>query len=111
MDRPMMGPAEQGQVGQIGGATIEPVHQMMGFAPGQGAVTVGEDTAAVPHGQGNPLGGLDDPAGPPHIQRLAGRSAQHRGQQGRGQPQPVGQALAAASVVATVVVDGAVDGW
>jgi hypothetical protein len=35
MDRPMMGPAQQGQIGQIGRATMEPVPQMMRLTPGQ----------------------------------------------------------------------------
>jgi hypothetical protein len=70
MDRPMVGPAQQHQVVQIRRATIHPVPQMMGLTPGQGPVTGGEDTAAVTHGQGDPLAGLDDPAGPPHLQRL-----------------------------------------
>jgi hypothetical protein len=33
MDRPVVGPAHQGQVGQVGGAAMQPV---VGFAPGQG---------------------------------------------------------------------------
>jgi hypothetical protein len=34
MDRSMMGSAQQGQVGQVGGAAMEPVAQMMGLTPG-----------------------------------------------------------------------------
>ena len=79
MDRPMMGPAQQDQVGQVGGAAVQPVQEMMGFAPGQGAAAAREDTAAVTDGQGAVLGGGDDPAGPPDVQRLAGRPAQGRG--------------------------------
>ena len=75
MDRSMVGSAQQGQVGQVGGAAVEPVAQMMGFAPGQRPVTVGEDTAAVADGQGGPLGGLDDPGGPPDLQWLGGGPA------------------------------------
>jgi hypothetical protein len=67
MDRPMMRPAQQGQVGQVGGAAVEPVEQMMGLAPGQRPGAAGEDTAAVADGQGGAVGGLDDPAGPPDI--------------------------------------------
>jgi hypothetical protein len=66
----MMGPAQQGQVGQVGRAAMEPVAQVMGFAPGQGPLAVGEDTAAVTHGQGVALGGLDDSGGPADLQRL-----------------------------------------
>ena len=69
MDRPMVGPAQQGQVRQVGGAAVQPVQQMMALAPGQGPVTVGEHTAAVADGQGGALGGGDDPAGPPEVQR------------------------------------------
>ncbi len=50
MDGAMVGAAEQGQVGQVGGAAMEPVVQVVGFAPGLGALAVGEDTAAVAHG-------------------------------------------------------------
>ena len=63
---------------------MEPVPQMVGFAPGQGAGAVGEDTAAVPHGQGGALGGLDDPGGPADLQRLGRGPTQDRGQQGGG---------------------------
>ena len=57
MDRSMVGSAEQGQVGQIGRAAMEPVAQVVGLAPGQRAGAVGEDTAAVADGQGGALGG------------------------------------------------------
>jgi hypothetical protein len=72
--------AEQGQVGQVGGAAMEPVAQMMGLTPGQGTGAVGEDTAAVTHGQGAALGGLDDPGGPADFQRLGRGPTQDRGQ-------------------------------
>jgi len=62
---PMMSPAHQGQIGQAGGAAIQPVDQMVGLAPGQGTGTAGEDAAAVADGQGGALGGLDGPAAPP----------------------------------------------
>src|SRR5829696_1090992 len=52
MDGPMMGPTDQGQVVQVGGATIQPMPHMMGLTPGQGTATAGEDTAAVADGQG-----------------------------------------------------------
>jgi len=69
-DRPVMGPAEEDEVGQVGGAAVQPVAQMMGLTPARRPVAVGEGAAAVAHGQGGALGGLDDPAGPPHLQRL-----------------------------------------
>ena len=49
MHGPMMGPAHQDQVVQIGGAAIQPVDQMMSLTPGKGTITAGEDTAAVAH--------------------------------------------------------------
>src|SRR5215203_4723016 len=99
MDRPMMGPAHQDQVVQIGRAAIQPMLEMVGLAPGQRAVTAGEDTAAVAHGQGGPLGGLDDPGGPADVQGLAGGPTQDRGQPpGRG-PELVGQACLVVGVV------------
>src|SRR5687767_14813843 len=56
VDRPVVGPADQGQVGQVGGAAVQPVQEMMAFAPGQGPVTVGEPTAAVPGRPGRCVG-------------------------------------------------------
>jgi hypothetical protein len=77
MHRPVVGPAHQGQIREVSEAAVQPVPQVMGLAPGQGPVTAGEHTAAVAHGQGAALGGLDDPGGPAHVQGLAGRPAQH----------------------------------
>ena len=68
----MVGPAQQGQIRQVGGAAVEPVAQVVGLAPGQGALAAGEDTAAVADGQGSSLGGRDDPAAAADLQRLAG---------------------------------------
>ena len=51
---------------------MDPVLQMMSFAPGRGALAVREDAAAVADGQGDPLGGLDDPAGPADLQGWVG---------------------------------------
>src|SRR4029450_12762885 len=42
MDGPVKGPADQGQVVQVGGATIQPMPHMMGFAPGQGRLQPGK---------------------------------------------------------------------
>ena len=64
MDRPMVGPAQQGQVLEVGGAAVQPVPQMMGLTPGQRPSTAGKPTAAVADGQGEALGGGDDPGGP-----------------------------------------------
>jgi hypothetical protein len=86
MDGPMMGSAEEGQVGQVGRAAIQPVPQMVGVAPGQGSVTTGEDTAPVADGQGGPLGGLDDPGAAADVQGLTAGPAQGRGQPGHGRP-------------------------
>ena len=87
MHRPMMGPAHQHQVGQIGRAPIEPVDQMVAFTPGQGAGTTREPAAAVADGQGGALGGLDDPAGPADLQRLGRGTTQDRREQGHGRSQ------------------------
>ena len=109
----MMGPAEEGEVGQVGGAAVQPGDQVVALAPGQGPVTVGEDTAAVADGQGAGLGGGADPAGPAHLQRLAGRPAQDRGQQGHGRLEPVGRPCIAAGVVvaAGVVIAAVAPAW
>src|SRR5215213_135041 len=79
MDGPMMGPADQGQVVQVGGATIQPMPHMMTLTPGQGTGTAGEDTAAVADGQGLALGGSDDSGGAAEVQGAAGGAAQDRG--------------------------------
>ena len=50
VERPVVGPADQGQVGQVGGAAIQPVQEMVALAPGQRPVAVGDHTAAVAHG-------------------------------------------------------------
>ena len=86
MDRPVVGSAQQGEVGQVGGAAMEPVAEVVGFAPGQGPLAVGEDTAAVAHGQGGALGGVDDSGGPPDLQGLGGGASQGRGQQPSWRP-------------------------
>ena len=67
MDGAVVGSAEQGQIGEVGGAAVEPVAQVVGVAPGQGSGAVGEDTAAVADGQGGALGGVDDSGGPPDL--------------------------------------------
>ena len=67
---------------------MQPVAQMVGVAPGQRPRTTGKDTAAVADGQGGALGGLDDPAGPPDLQRLGGRTPKDRWQQRHRGPQP-----------------------
>src|SRR5829696_4208614 len=99
MDRAVVGPAQQGQVGQVGGAAMEPVPQMVGVAPGQGPFTVGEDTAPVPHGQGGALAGLDDPGGPADLQGLGRGPTQDSGQQGGGGLEPGCQPVGPAPVV------------
>jgi hypothetical protein len=109
MHRPMMGPAQQRQIAKVGGAAMEPMPHMMGLTPAQGPITVGEDTAVVADGQGDPLGGLDDPAGPPDLQGLGGGAAQDRGEPGHRGLDPLGQAglttrVAAVAVAARVVV-------
>jgi hypothetical protein len=67
VDGPVVGPAQQGQVGQVGGAAVPPVAQLMGLIPGQGPGAAGEPTAAVAHGQGGPVGRPGRPgwSGPP----------------------------------------------
>jgi hypothetical protein len=98
MDRPMMRPAQQGQIGQVGRATIGPVPQMMGVAPGQRPITAWEDTAPVADGQGGPLGWGHDPGGSADLQGLTGRAPQDRGEMGGGGPQSLGHADPVAEV-------------
>jgi hypothetical protein len=82
VDRPMLGPAQQHQVGQVGGAAIQPVPPMMGLPPGQRPLTVSDHAAAVADGQGVALAGGDDPGGAAQVQGLAGGAPQGRGEQG-----------------------------
>jgi hypothetical protein len=89
MDPPVMRPAQQGQVQEVGGAAIDPMPQMMRVAAGQGPLAAREDATAVAHGQGGPLGGMDDPGRAANLQRLAGRPTQLRGQQDQGLAEPV----------------------
>jgi hypothetical protein len=103
MRRPMMRPTQQGQIRQVGGATIRPGDQMMALAPGQGPVTVGEHTAAVADGQGAALGRGDDPAGPADIEGLAGDAAEGWGEQVHGGLEPVGQVPVATGVIPQMV--------
>ena len=111
MDGPVVASAEEGEIRQVGGAAVDPMVEMMGVAPGQRPITAREHTTPVTHGQGGPLGWLDDPGGPPHLQGLAGRATQGRGQQGHGRPQPPLKswhrpAGAAGALVATAVQAG-----
>jgi hypothetical protein len=87
MDRPMMGPAQQRQVVQIGGATIQPMPPMMALAPGQGPRTAREDAATVAHRRGLPLGRGDDAGAAADIQGPAGSPTQDRGQLGQHGPE------------------------
>jgi hypothetical protein len=83
MHGPMMGPAQQGQIRQVGRAAMEPVAQMMGLTPAQGALAAREDTAAVPHGQGGALGRTHDPGGPADLQGLGRGPTQEGGSTAR----------------------------
>jgi len=93
MDGPMVGPAQQDQIGQVGGAAVQPVPQMMTLTPGQRPLAVREEAAAVAHGQGGPLGRGDDPGRPAQVQRLARGSTQDGGawlwRPGAAPPTPV----------------------
>jgi hypothetical protein len=85
---PVMSPAQQGQIRQIGGATIQPVPEMVALAPGQGPVTVGEDPAAVADREGAALGGVTTrlarprsrgwPGAPPRLGGSTVRAARSR---------------------------------
>ena len=70
---------------------MQPVAQMVGLTPAQGPGAVGEHTAAVADGQGDPLGGLDDPIGPADLQRLGRSPTQDRREQGECGLQPPSQ--------------------
>jgi hypothetical protein len=99
MDGPVVGPADQGQVGQVGGAAIQPMLNVVGFAPREGPLAVGEHTAAVADSQGKALGGLDHPGAAAEVQGLAGGPTQDGGQQGDGGSQLGFQGWVAAGAV------------
>jgi hypothetical protein len=92
----MMGSAEHDQVVQVGRAAVQPMDEMMTFAPGQRPITVREDAAAVADRQGVALRRGDDPTRPPDLQWLAGSPTKDRGEQGQGGLEPLGQPLALA---------------
>ena len=102
MHRAMMGPAEQGQIGQVGGATMEPVPEMMGFAPGRGPLAAGHRTAAVTHHQGGPLGGRDDPGGAAELQGLGGAATKGWGEPPGRRLEQSGQAALATRAVLVI---------
>ena len=103
---PVVGPAEQGQIRQVGGAAMQPVAQVVGVAPGQGPLAVGEDTAAVADGQSGALAGLDDPGGPSDLQGLGGGAAKGRWEQPLGGPELFVQPVGPAGVVGLGCVSG-----
>ena len=111
VDRAVVGPADQGQVVQVGGAAMEPMSEMVGFAPGRGPLAAGEGAAAVADDQGGALGGGDDPAGPADLQRLGRGTPKGRGEPARRRPQPGRQAPIAAVVAGRVVVAGVEVWW
>src|SRR5215207_2197644 len=86
MDGSVVGPAQQGQIGQVGGAAMEPVPQVVGVAPGQGPFTVGEDTAPSRTARAARWAGLDDPGGPADLQRLGRGPTQDSGAAGSWRP-------------------------
>ena len=91
MDRPMMGPAHQDQIGQVGRATMGPVAEMMGLTPARGPLAARDRTAAVADHQGGPLGSGHDPAGPAHRQRLGRATPKDRREPPGRRPQLGGQ--------------------
>ena len=57
--------ADQGQVFQIGGGAVAfPPAEVVGLAPGGGAVAAGGDAAVVADGEGDPLGVAGQACGP-----------------------------------------------
>src|SRR5215475_3034874 len=72
VDGAVVGPAEQGQVVQVGKAAVGPVGEVVGVGPGGWAVAAGEDAAAVAHDQCGAQRGWDGAGAPADVQRLAG---------------------------------------
>jgi hypothetical protein len=90
VDRMMVPAAQQHQVGQVGGAAVQPMLKVVGVAPGQRPGTPREPAATIPDGQRGALGGGDDPGGAAHLQRFGSGAAQRRGQQAHGGLEPGG---------------------
>jgi hypothetical protein len=60
----------------------------MGFTPGLGLITIGEDTTAVTDNQGAALGGGHDPGRSADLQGPGGGATQDPGEPGQGGSQP-----------------------
>jgi hypothetical protein len=57
VDHDVVAAAEQAEIVEVGGATVDPVLQVVRVGPFDRAVTAGEDAAAVTVGEGPALRG------------------------------------------------------
>src|SRR5690242_14234773 len=64
----VVGGAEQGEVGQVGGSAVGPVADVVWFAPGGWAVAGRADAAAVAESEGFALGGAGGAAGAAEVE-------------------------------------------
>ena len=108
MDGAMVRSADQGQVVQVGGAAVEPMLEMVGFAPGRGPLAASHRTTAVADDQGGPLGGGDDPGGAADLQGLGGAATKGWGEPPGRRLEPGRQAPIRRLAVAVAGVVGAI---
>src|SRR5690349_3880963 len=64
--------AGEGEILQVGAATVDPRGDVVGFAPVRGPITTWETTAAIPGGEGAALPGAGGAAGQPVVEDPAG---------------------------------------
>src|SRR6185437_11754073 len=64
--------ADEGEILQVGEATVDPRGDVVGFAPVRGPITTRETTAAIAGGEGPALPGAGGEAGQPVVEDPAG---------------------------------------
>jgi hypothetical protein len=82
MNHPVMSPAEQNQVAELGLPSVQPVATVMAVAPGRRPVAAGKAAMAVPHDQGSSDRRGDGSGSPSHIEGLRGPIGDYTGDAG-----------------------------
>ena len=73
-----MSPAQQGRVGQLRYAAVEPVDQVVGIAPMRGDRTFRERTHSIAQPQRRRLASSEEPGRPPEVKHFALAAEHHR---------------------------------
>jgi hypothetical protein len=103
----VVGPAHQGQVGEVGGAAVQPVAQVVGFAPGQGRWQPGKTQPPSRTARAARWAAWTTRLLRPTSSGWLG-AAQDRGEQGHGRLEPFGQVPFVAEAVVARVAAGVV---